>query len=112
MPPNTIVGINAWVTQHDPSVFPDPESFIPERWLEASEDELRKMDQAFFAFGAESRTCIGRYISLMEMAKVVPQLLREFEVRMHPLDAEWKCRNVWFVQQTGFICRLTRREKR
>lgn len=111
MPAGTIVGINAWVTQHDPSIFPEPESFIPERWLEASDDQLRKMDQAFFAFGAGSRTCIGRYISLMEMAKVVPQLLREFDVRLERPDEEWKCRNIWFVQQEGMICRLTRRRR-
>jgi len=108
----TIVGINAWVLQHDPAVFTDPEAFRPERWLESSEEQLRRMDQSFFAFGAGSRTCIGKNISLMEMMKVVPQLLREFEVRLEEPEREWRTRNVWFVQQEGLVCELVRRRRR
>lgn len=40
------------------------------------------MEQSFFAFGAGSRTCIGKNISLMKITKIVPQLLREFEVAL------------------------------
>ncbi|OJJ30776.1 hypothetical protein ASPWEDRAFT_117503 [Aspergillus wentii DTO 134E9] len=108
LPPGTVVGINAWVLHHNEDIYPDPESFIPERWLDSSADKLREMEQSFFAFGGGSRTCIGKNISLMEMHKVLPQLLRTFEIRLHE-GRPWKTRNVWFVQQEGFYCELVRR---
>ena len=67
------------------------------------------MEQSFFAFGAGSRTCIEKNISLMEMTKIVPQLLREFEVMLTYWDREWKTKKWWFVQQEGLICNLLKR---
>ncbi|KAJ6075992.1 cytochrome P450 [Penicillium canescens] len=109
VPEGTIVGINAWVTQHDRDVFPNPEKFEPERWLDASEEELKIMDQSFFAFGAGPRTCIGRHIAMMEMAKVVPEILHKFELSLSIPEQEWETRNIWFVQQKGLVCTLKRR---
>ncbi|KAH9219511.1 cytochrome P450 [Leptodontidium sp. 2 PMI_412] len=63
-------------------VFPDPESFIPERWIDSSVERLREMERSFFAFGAGSRTCTGRNVSLLEMVKVLPCLVREFDVKL------------------------------
>lgn len=105
----TIVGINAWVTQHDQDVFPNPDAFQPERWIDASEEELKIMEQSFFAFGAGTRTCIGRHIAVMEMAKIIPELLKTFEISLADPSSEWKTKNIWFVQQEGLICNLKRR---
>lgn len=100
IPGGTIVGVNPWVTQHDPEVFENPEAFVPERWLDASTDKLAVMEKSFFNFGAGSRACIGRNISLIEMRKIIPQLLRRFNVEMEGgRKAEWKVTNVWFTQQ-------------
>ncbi|KAL2000136.1 hypothetical protein VTN02DRAFT_3523 [Thermoascus thermophilus] len=111
IPGGTIVGINAWVLHRDPHVFPDPDSFIPERWIESPEEKLKEMDQSFFVFGSGSRTCIGKNISLMEMHKIIPQLLRDFEISLHKPQENWHTRNMWFVQQEGLICDLVRRAK-
>jgi cytochrome P450 len=111
IPGGTVVGINAWVTHYDPSVYPEPEKFIPERWQDSDAEKLRVMEQSFFAFGAGSRTCIGQNISMMEMTKLIPQLLREFKVSLTHPEKEWKTRNVWFVQQEGLICNMERRRK-
>lgn len=110
-PSGTIVGINAWVLHRNGQIFPDPNSFIPERWLENSPETLKEMEQSFFTFGSGSRTCIGKNISLMEMHKIVPQLLREFEIRLHSPEKEWRTLNVWFVQQEELICDLVRRNE-
>ncbi|KAF5010518.1 hypothetical protein FDECE_3335 [Fusarium decemcellulare] len=109
IPEGTIVGVNAWVTQHDPDVFPNPEKFEPERWLDASEEHLKMMEQSFFAFGAGTRTCIGRHIAIMEMAKLVPEILRKFELSLANPDGEWQTKNIWFVQQEGLLCKLKQR---
>ena len=110
IPGGTIVGINHWVISHNADVFPDPEAFKPERWLEASEDHLKEMEGLFsFNFGAGSRYCLGRHISLIEIHKVIPQLLRTFKVELTHPEKEWEICNHFFVQQEGVICTLTRR---
>ena len=112
IPGGTIVGINPWVTNRDPAAFPDADEFKPERWLEASEAHLKQMDSILeLNFGGGSRKCIGRNISMIEMQKVVPQLLREFHIELSHPEKEWYVRNHWFVQQEGVICTLKRRTK-
>lgn len=99
MPGGTIVGINPWVLHRDKDVFgADADIFRPERWLEAEPEALKIMDRSMLAvstyrtavpgvhdnkikqFGSGPRTCIGRNTSLLEMSKIVPQLLWTFEV--------------------------------
>lgn len=84
IPGGTVVGCNAWVIHQSKEVFgQDADIYRPERWLEtegANPVKLSKMRQCMFQFGAGSRTCIGRNISLMETYKMVPSFLRKFEV--------------------------------
>lgn len=110
LPGGTIVGINPWVTNRDASVFPHPDEYRPERWLEASDAQLKQMDGILeLNFGGGSRKCIGRNISIIEMQKVLPQLLREYTVELTDPEKEWHICNHWFVQQEGVICNVTRR---
>ncbi|KAK5100464.1 hypothetical protein LTS08_005213 [Lithohypha guttulata] len=110
IPGGTIVGINPWVTNRNESVFPDPDEFKPERWLEATESQMKQMDDIFeLNFGGGSRKCIGRNISMIEMQKVLPELLRRYTVTLTHPDKDWRICNHWFVQQEGVICNLTRR---
>lgn len=104
IPGGTIVGCNAWVVHRRPEVFgSEVDSFRPERWLEASPDQLREMKAAMFQFGAGARTCIGKNISLLEIYKLVPTFLRNFEIE---LEGEWKTKNCWFVRQEDFRTRF------
>jgi cytochrome P450 len=56
------------------------------------------------AFGMGSRTCIGKNISLLEMSKLVPQLVRNFDFELdEDLQKEGlKSLNRWFVKQQNF----------
>ena len=105
IPGGTIVGINSWVINYDPANFVDPNTFLPERWLESKtldETKLRAMnDLLMFNFGAGSRSCIGRHLSLMELHKVLPELFRTFDVQIAQPQSEWRETDHWFVQQEG-----------
>jgi len=112
IPAGAIVGINPWVTNRDRKIFPDPDAFKPERWLQqvSGAEHLKKMDEVWeFNFGAGSRKCIGRNISWLEIQKVIPEMFRLYEVELADPSREWKVVNHWFAQQEGLICHLKRR---
>ncbi|RSM08509.1 hypothetical protein CDV31_008146 [Fusarium ambrosium] len=82
LPEGTIIGMNPWVAARNQQVYgPDSNIFRPERWLEASPEQRRLMDRASLTFGHGARTCVGKNISLLEIYKLVPQLLRHYEVK-------------------------------
>jgi hypothetical protein len=94
----TIVGCNAWVIHRRPEVFgEDVDVFRPERWLVGEgrerEGEVKKMEATLLHFGMGARTCIGKNISLLEVYKLVPTVLRRFEVRfLHSLKGVYGSR--------------------
>jgi cytochrome P450 len=70
-----------------------------------------------------SRTCIGKNISIMEMAKVIPQIVRNFEVELAFPKKEWGrslaiemmltglvTTNHWFVKQKNMLVNVSRRK--
>jgi cytochrome P450 len=64
----------------------DVEAFRPERWIagEGEEQRVKVMNGTMLQFGMGSRTCIGKNISLLEIYKLVPSMLRRFEVCSPP----------------------------
>lgn len=88
VPGGTVVGCSAWVMHRNRQVFgEDADAFRPERWLvdeakDAAKEEARvkEMTGMMLQFGMGSRTCIGKNISLLEIYKLVPSLLRRFDV--------------------------------
>jgi len=87
----------------------DIDTFRPERWLEAKPDRLKEMKATMFQFGAGARTCIGKNISLLEIYKLVPTFLRNFEVALEDSGREWTTHNAWFVRQLNFNTVFKRR---
>ncbi|MCJ1330893.1 hypothetical protein MMC10_007580 [Thelotrema lepadinum] len=89
-PQGTTAGMSPWVYHMDSTVFGDqPNEFKPERWL----GDLRQtaiMDTNLLSFGAGARTCIGRNISMLGMVKVVPQILRQFDLELQDPTSEWE----------------------
>lgn len=82
IPGGTVVGCSAWIIHRRPEIYGDDANYYrPERWLEADQGKSKEMNANMFQFGAGSRTCIGKNISLLEIYKLVPSFLRRFEVR-------------------------------
>ena len=86
IPGGTTVSIAMWNVHRDIAVFgKDPNEFRPERWLEADSQRKLLMERSVLGFGAGKRVCLGRHIAELEMKKVIPKLLMDFEVRDLPL---------------------------
>ncbi|KAK5240450.1 hypothetical protein LTS06_012451, partial [Exophiala xenobiotica] len=91
-PEKTEVGVNSWVAHANQSIFGvDAEDFKPERWLESAE-RSSEMNRYIMTFGAGSRTCIGKNISLLEISVLIPELVRKFDFTLvhpeRPLETE------------------------
>ena len=65
IPGGITISCNAYSIHRQPTVFPDPEKWDPERWLRAEGEDLARMKRNFFAFGAGGRMCLGKNLALM-----------------------------------------------
>lgn len=125
IPGGTNIGCNAWTLHLDQDLWgDDADCWRPERWIEASDAKKAEMKSSLFTFGAGSRTCIGKNVSYLEMYKLVPALLRSFDVRpsftgpereasltkiqiqMAYPEKSWTLHNAWFVKQSDFYVKL------
>ena len=80
----TSVGCLPSAVHFNPDTFSsDAEAFRPERWLEAGEDELRAMEAAHLGFSRGRRVCLGQHIAVLQMKKVIPAILINFDVSVN-----------------------------
>lgn len=108
------VGMSPWILHRDPNVFPEPNSFKPERWILGEgchdEDHLRQMNRSFFAFGHGSHTCSGKHISIMEITKLVPTLLLRYDLEILEDGNMNQFTNWWFTPQHHLKVKIVSRE--
>ncbi|KAJ4347616.1 hypothetical protein N0V95_005263 [Ascochyta clinopodiicola] len=112
-PPGTEVGVNAWVLHNNKTIFgEDAHVFRPERWLTGNKEERSVLDRNFLAFGAGPRTCIGKNVSMLEMSKVIPQVVRkyDFEVVHEENEDRFSWRTRWFAKP-NFKAKVRRRKE-
>lgn len=92
---DTLVSVPAYVAHRDPVVFPEPERFLPERWLEETAKSTQKY---FIAFSTGARGCIGKNITYIEQHVLLATLIRRYEFAL-PHDGwtlTWEERfNLW-----------------
>ncbi|KAK2791351.1 hypothetical protein FQN53_004532 [Emmonsiellopsis sp. PD_33] len=79
IPPNTRVNAQAYSLHRNPDVFPEPASFLPQRWLQPKDSaELEEMRRWFWAFGSGGRMCVGSNLALQEMKLLVAAIYSNF----------------------------------
>ncbi|KAI1378646.1 cytochrome P450 [Hypoxylon crocopeplum] len=69
-PAGTSVGVAAFQLHQDEKVFPDPQRFLPERWLQPTDQMLTN----FFAFGKGNRACIAQNLGTAELTLATAKL--------------------------------------
>jgi cytochrome P450 len=75
VPANSMVFVAPWVLHRDPRWFPEPDRFLPARFLPGAPEPPKG---AYFPFGAGLRTCIGRDFAMMESQLVFARLVQRF----------------------------------
>lgn len=59
IPAGTIVQSYASILHRTPEIFPDPDEWKPDRWIDAAPEQLSNMKHWFWAFSSGGRMCIG-----------------------------------------------------
>ncbi|KAF8643343.1 hypothetical protein AX16_009072 [Volvariella volvacea WC 439] len=85
IPANTIVIANIWAMLHDEEAYPDPDSFIPERFLKDGKLNPDVKDPEEIAFGFGRRVCPGRYFAMDSVWMAVVSLITLFDISK-PVD--------------------------
>jgi len=91
---NTSVSISAYVAHRDERVFPEPDVYRPERWLEKDSKDLQA---AFLAFSTGARGCIGRNISYLEQSVLLASIIHRYDFALpHPdwEQSRWEAFNL------------------
>lgn len=80
---------NHHALHHNPRYWPDPERFIPERFMSCTRpgDRLYPVADAWRPFEKGPRVCMGQELAMVEITLVLLLVAREFEFR--PAYEEW-----------------------
>jgi len=81
VPKNTQVWVNVWCITHDPSVWTNPESLIPERFLE-SEIDFKGRNFELIPFGIGRRICPGMPLARRMVNLILATLLHDFNWKL------------------------------
>ena len=82
-PPGVRLMVSSYLVHHDPSIYPDPYAFRPERFLENAPDLY-----TWIPFGGGRRRCLGKAIAELELKCVLREIFGRLEVRPERPEAE------------------------
>ncbi|EFN89967.1 Probable cytochrome P450 12a5, mitochondrial [Harpegnathos saltator] len=94
------------VTALDETHFPQPQRFIPERWLRDNTDFVSAKTAhpfSYMPFGFGARTCIGRRFAEMELETLLMTVVRNFRLEWHHEPMKYKSK---FINTLGTPLRL------
>jgi cytochrome P450 len=70
-----------WSAEH----FPQPDDYIPERWLPEGESPFPPVEEfTFYPFSAGTRNCVGKNFAMMEMRLILATILTRYELERVP----------------------------
>ncbi|KAJ7472154.1 cytochrome P450 [Mycena latifolia] len=113
LPKGSIVMVNVWSILRDPTIFPDPHEFRPERFI----NDQRALDSVAAIFGFRRRACPGVHFAEASMFIAIATALSQCNIS-DPVDSRGEQLRNDVEYQTGtishpekFHCNITPRVK-
>ncbi|ORY04572.1 cytochrome P450 [Clohesyomyces aquaticus] len=82
IPPRTAIGMSAQLVHSNPEIFPEPERFWPERWLDGEGKRHKELEPYFLAFSKGGRQCLGINLAWGELHIALAMFVRRFGTRI------------------------------
>jgi cytochrome P450 len=82
IPAGANVVMSQWIMHRNPTYFPDPDKFDPDRWLPEGSQKLPRF--AYFPFGGGPRQCIGTAFAMMEATILLATIAQRFRFNTVP----------------------------
>jgi cytochrome P450 len=80
-PPGTLISMQNYVHHRDPSVYAEPHTFSPDRWLGVAQSSA--VEKAFTPYSLGPRNCIGQNLANLEIRLAVSHLFRHLDYRLN-----------------------------
>lgn len=80
IPGDTSVWMTIYAAHRDPDIFPEPEEYRPERWMDS--EARKRMEPYFMPFSAGARSCLGRNITYLEQMVVLASIVKRYELAL------------------------------
>ncbi|KAB8235872.1 cytochrome P450 [Aspergillus alliaceus] len=89
IPQGATIAVYQWATYHNEANFREPDSFIPERWLQEDHpfhDPSFQTDNkaSFKPFSHGPRNCIAKVLSYAEMRFIMARIIWNFDIELQP----------------------------
>lgn len=89
IPKGTPIWLSPWIVHHDGRWYAEPDTFMPERWLQDKSELPRR--EAYIPFGGGPHICIGNGLAMLESTLILATLLQHFHISAvptHPVEIE------------------------
>ncbi|XP_028264690.1 cytochrome P450 3A40-like [Parambassis ranga] len=97
IPKGTTIMVPVYTLHRDPTLWPEPEVFKPERFSKENKDNIDPY--AFLPFGAGPRNCIGMRFAVLMMKLAIVEILQNFSfVTCKETDIPMELGNNGFTQ--------------
>jgi cytochrome P450 len=105
----TTISCQALTSQREPTIFPDPDHFNPQRWIDGKQQGTAdQMRDQLLVFGKGTRACLGRRIAIMELKFTLAALTRRynFEIGSPTTDDDMEMTDHFVLIPKGGRCLL------
>ena len=87
IPEGVVVGTPHYAIHHNPAYYPDPFTFIPERWIPGSmpgvtKESVALAQSAFCPFSIGPRGCIGKGLAYVELMTSLARVIFMYEMKL------------------------------
>lgn len=80
LPKGSTVISNIWAISRDPSIYPDPDAFRPERFEEMDAEKVKASHPKTYVFGFGRRICPGRHLADMSFWLAAATILATLDI--------------------------------
>lgn len=89
IPPNVPFSMSSYLQHRDPNIFPEPDAFRPERWLDNPKAASGKpLSRYLVPFGKGPRMCLGMNFASVELYIGLATVFRKLDLELYETERD------------------------